>query len=112
MWTFFIDGGPGMIVTTWRSTSRDARGAFASTSRSSAPWRRPMSSPDPRRSSARASAPRWRWWERPFAVGFAGAAVMVAVLTAYAVATAPVDATLDRLRATPEEPSGARKAPQ
>jgi len=36
-------------------------------------------------------APTWRWWERPFAFGFAGVAVLVAMLTMHAVATSPAE---------------------
>jgi anti-sigma factor RsiW len=34
-------------------------------------------------------APRWQWWERPVAIGFAAAALAAAMLTMHVAATAP-----------------------
>lgn len=46
----------------------------------------------------------WRWWERPFAFGFASVAVLLAMLAMHGVATAPAGPPRDRSIAAQEEP--------
>lgn len=53
-------------------------------------------------------SPAWRWWERPVAFGFAGVAVVVAVLAMHAVARAPAGPPRDRAVAQVEDARSAQ----
>lgn len=56
--------------------------------------------------------PRWRWWERPLALGFASAVLLLAVGFAHSMATGSLEGLLEIRPLRPSGPAEGRRGGQ